>query len=472
MLYKNWKEEKIFAITMLFVGVILIFILPPMSSPDERTHFINAYTISYGDVFPENVEGKSGKYIDSTVIDFVNNYYEKYTGKLDEKYSFRESYFSSFEVKKESNLTFFTIGNLMNINPIGYMIAALGMVIGRGILYIIGHGVFNNPYNMLMFAKMANLLFYVLIGMLAIHRTPRFKKIMTVLLLFPMNLYIASTVSYDAVLIPIVYLFFSEIMLLLEEDKVIQKIDILIVCLSAFFMFGIKPVYVPVLLLLLLVPKSRYENKKMFLVCFISFCSLAFISFCIPRFLLYLRLDGISETYIEIEKQYEYVISHWWLIPSIILNSFKKYQIFYLESFYGKFGELDVNLPIPFLGIGMFAFGVLVLLSLLEEKSVKIVIKFYIAILLIISITAMFMALYITWSSLIEGIGENSVTGVQGRYFLPLAMFVPIIFTHEKLGKIGEKFRCINTINRGIMEFLCIVNPIITVIVCYMRYYS
>ena len=42
----KWKMEQIFAAASLSLGILFLFILPPLSAPDEVSHYISAYQLS------------------------------------------------------------------------------------------------------------------------------------------------------------------------------------------------------------------------------------------------------------------------------------------------------------------------------------------------------------------------------------------------------------------------------------------
>ena len=70
MIFKNWSCERIFLVVAMIVGTILIFLTPPMCTPDENCHFLNSYAFSTGQFTPSVKDGKVGKYIRNDIINF------------------------------------------------------------------------------------------------------------------------------------------------------------------------------------------------------------------------------------------------------------------------------------------------------------------------------------------------------------------------------------------------------------------
>lgn len=470
MILKEYSEEKLFTIIMLITGLILIFLLPPMTTPDERAHFVNSYTISYGDIFPEYVDGKVGKYVNTDAITFMNENNLKYTGKLETKYTFSEMYFDSWLPNSNTETSFMSLGKHMEVNPIGYIISSTGMFFGRIASYILGEK-FLSPYNSLLFGKMANLFFYVFIGAFAIKRTIYLKKTMIVLLLLPMNIYLGSTISYDAILIPICCLYFAEIMRLLRRNNTIYKKDIMIICICAFFMVGIKMAYAPLLLLLLLIPKENYTSKKQYKICILSFLLVCFIAYFIPKFLLYLSLNGQHQALeTSIKLQYDYFSKHFLEFPMIFFNSLKQYYNYYLVSFYGKLGELDVNFPVPFLTLGIISLIFIIISESFEYDKVKLKVKISILFIVSIIVIAIFLTMYLNWTPLVETVGGSLVSGVQGRYFSPLFLFIVTLFTNNLI-KNKKIYNYSRKITGNLTMFMIFLNPIITIFVLLIRFW-
>ena len=159
MIFKNWSCERFFLCITLVVGTILMLITPPMCTPDEKCHFLNSYTIADGDLFPEVVDGKVGKYIDNDVINFCTNYDGTYNMQSDEKYSFYQSYMNSWLEHTNRDVSFYD-NILMSKNPCSYIVSAAGIFVGKGILRLWGSG-FDTPFNLLLFGRLANFIFYI-----------------------------------------------------------------------------------------------------------------------------------------------------------------------------------------------------------------------------------------------------------------------------------------------------------------------
>lgn len=414
-----------------------------MCTPDENVHFLNASSISAGDIFPEEVDGKIGRYIRQEIYDFVINNNSKYASQLNIKYTYNEQYYNSWLPSEGGESVFLSWGEYLAINPIGYTFSAFGMFIGRVLL---GIGSLNHvtPYNLLLFGRFGNLLFYLIAGYMAIKIIPCMKKLTMVLLLLPMSLYLCSSVSYDAILIPVCTLFVANLlrMILSNPEGAITKQEIFITLFCAFFMFGVKYAYIPFVLLLLCIPKKKFESNKNYFRCIGMLIAVAFVAFVVPKLMLSHSLNGyeLPEDAL-ITAQREWLLSNLGSIPRIALDTFRANIGFYVTGFFGILGQLDTNIPLPFLVIYMLLFVYVMIGDLCcvngNNKKIRLVSLF----ITLVTIAGMFYQIYITWTPGVSGVGTTVVSGIQGRYFIPIFIMACVPFMNrnfirnEKIGK-------------------------------------
>lgn len=434
------KEEKFFLYMMCLAMFLIILLTPPMTTPDEETHFTNIYAIGYGKVLPKIQDGTVGRTIPANISDFIYFNKEKYTGKIEQKYSYQENYGDSWSPNQECKMVFKPMGTLATLNPAGYFVASLGIMLGRIIFAIFGHA-FATPYNLLLFARIANAIFYITCGYFALCITPILKRTMLLLLMMPMSLYLGVSVSYDSVLISVSILFFANVLRMIfskQHDKVTIQ-DIVITMLAAFFLVGIKMVYAPFLLLLCFIPKQKFGSQKKYYYCIAATIGTAIIALILYPAILHITLGAnILPTDPKVMQQRRFLASHLYLVPSIIWNSIKANKMFYMQSFFGNLGQLDTNFPIPIL-VTWYSCFVMILGYEIFSTPFSIQWKFRISnlVLSLLSLTGIFIAMYLNWTPYFYKIGERIVTGVQGRYFIPLFLFLCFNFANSYLGKKG-----------------------------------
>lgn len=471
---KNNDLNKFF-IFLFICGFILIVLTPPMAIPDENAHFINTYTISKGDIFPDyNAEySKVGKSIPLYISEFINTYNSKYAGNFEQKVTYSELYFLSWlEVSDEDRTPFFYTNRGLGANPFSYFFGSIGLSIGTALLNIVGKG-YDTAYNLLLVSRLSNFIAYCILGCLAIRRTPCLKKVMMLLMVNPTMLFVCASTSYDAIIIPFSMLLAAEIFHLLSSDMLINKTDIAIVMACTIFMTAVKMGYAPFLLLLLLIPFSKYRNKKQFWFCVIGVVICAFIGGVMPSLISSVHARGyVAPVQEEIAIQKEYLLTHIYRVPEIVINSFTKYGVFYFSGFFGKLGQLDTNYPVPILVL--FFCGLIYVTFAEAIRTIRIPIKFKICsfVALIISIIGMFLAMYIDWTPRVEPPMGNTVSGVQGRYFFPLYIYISMIFmssNYYKLPPIIQRF--IDGIENHIYILLLVIQPLSAIILVLQRFW-
>lgn len=471
----NYNGVSLFFIFLFICGFIMILITPPMAIPDENTHFINTYTISQGDLFLDYDEGYGnvGKHIPIYISKFIGDYNSKYAGKIDQKVTYSELYFLSWlEVSEGDRAPIFYSNWCMDINPLSYFFGSIGLCIGATLLKILGHG-YDTAYNLLLISRMSNFIAYCIIGWCAIKRTPYMKKVMMLLMVNPTMLFVCASTSYDAIIIPFSMLLAAEIFYLLSSDNRIDYTDIVIVMACSIFMTAVKVAYAPFLMLLLLIPRSKYANKRQYWLCVVGAVICAFVGGVLPNIITSIHERGyVAPVQENIAIQKEYVLSHIYLIPQIVINSFERYGIFYFSGFFGKLGEMDTNYPIPVLIL--FFIG-MVFVTLAEAiKSVRIPVRYKICsgVAAIISIVGMFMAMYIEWTPRIEVPMGDSVSGVQGRYFFPLYIYMAMFFMSSIYYKMPLMMqKCISKAEDYIYVLLLIVQPVSAIMLIWQRFW-
>lgn len=474
MIFKNWTCERIFLVVAMVVGSILIFLTPPMCTPDENCHFLNSYAFSTGEFVPEVKDGKIGKNIRNDIINFVDGYNGKYTSNYEEKYSFKEMYFNSHLQVSDRSMSFYE-SRLLNSNPFTYVFSTAGILIGKVLLRLWG-GDFDTPYNLLIFAKIGNYTFFLLAGYMSLKNAVCMKKSMLLLLTMPMSLYLGASVSYDAILIAGSIWFFSIFMklYLAPADYIISKTDIIQTLTCVFVLISVKQVMIPFLLLLFLIEKNKFGETKKYVFCIVAVIVLGIVCYLMPTIVNGIYVSGIQTEYqINSLKQKDYVINNPLSFITILFRTIKEYRIFYLQGFYGSLGLQDTNFPVPIAIVSLTGLFVVSLYEMCKVQKIKLGCRILCFIAVVISILGMYYETYIGWTANIAGIGENIITGVQGRYFIPIFIFVFIIFMNEKIKKkVENESAGAERIANCIVENFILISTIWTLLLILLRYWG
>lgn len=470
------KIRQVFIWMISICGFILVFLTPPLASPDEHVHFINAYCASELNFFADVDENTTavGKNVPRYISEFTQKYRDNYAAKLGEGHSFAKSYFDSWlPVSDDGRGLVFWQSGFVKINPLAYIVAGLGMKIGSVFCHMCGDG-FDTAYNLMLAGRLANLLFYVLVCYQAICITPCLRKTMMLVVAMPMSIFLGASLSYDAILIPTAMLFFAEIMKLYmdTEDASVGIKDMIVVGFCVFFLVSVKKVCAPFICLLLLVPKAKFKSLKQYIISIGVVVAIAMMALS-PEIISGIVTRGIPATVNpNVVAQKEYLYHNLQIIPKIIINSFNSYSNFYLTGFVGKLGHLDTNFPILY--IGLF-WAVLLLIAFMESCNVMKVdwkVRVVTPVITIAIIIGIFLVHYISWTpNVTEPLGPT-VSGVQGRYFIPIFCFGFVAIFNNLKSKVPTKIVIVGSkLINNISAFCIIINCLFTLIIILLRYW-
>lgn len=461
------KLEIIFVLILSIYGVMIMFLTPPLQSPDENGHFSASYSLSELHITGGTVNGETGGgggiICNENVRNFIQYYDKKFVGKPESKYTYNDMYLDSYVNDKygdSSKITVYPYWKL-GYGVIKYSIQAVGIAFGKILL--------DNytPYNAIMFARFFNLMFFILIVYIALKITPVYKNTIFLIATMPMTVSLAASVSRDAGLIAISILYFAYLFMIIQnkEYKISCK-DIIYLSIIGVCFYDFKVVMLPFLLLVIFIDKSKFTSLKQRL----SFYIIPII--CILIIFLFNQLTQYKDiSHPNVYEQIEYLKHNIIQIPSIIYNTIKTYHVFYKNSLYGNLGLLDVSFPRIMLALFYIALFLVAIYDGLTSKkmSYKIIsTSFAISVAVFI---VLIMYFYITWTPLpdIAGIGVNYSTGFQGRYLIPFMTFCLLIFA--LFSQKNNKIQMFNKQIYGLVVITGLLNMNITVLILLLRYW-
>ena len=421
---KNFTVQKIFIYVSCIFGILFLILIPPIQAPDEGSHFKKAYVMSEGKFFPEIKDGQEGFYISETLLDYIKEQ-EDIIEDTDTKWSYTESIAAerqSTVYGKEVFASFSTAAT----NPIGHIVPMAGIIVAKVVAVIAGRE--PSVVMMLYFARLFCLILYVVCVSAAICLTPILKKTFCMIGLMPMALFISSSVSYDGLLIGAAFIFTALCFrLLFKEETRVNKYYIIAIGIIAFIFYAIKIVYLPLFLLILFVPKDKYKNQE-------RLKSLAAILFIMAWLIILFKIPGLFRENAAVasdpstSEQLMFVLKNPLDYLHTFFSTIKQNRDYFVSSTVGVFGLIDTFLYAVVVYPYVF---LLFVVGFLEISLENVSVRWYERVSVIISVLAgifgCFLAMYIYWTSIIEGggIGVNHIEGVQGRYFIPL---MPVLF--------------------------------------------
>lgn len=393
------RAESIFLVFAVAFGALFWFITPPLGAPDEHVHFYRAYAISNGDFFevPLN-NGVLGNLIPRSVAELATHFGNPSrfhpTPRLVGEYAHTPLNPSDkVEVPFPSGATY---------SPTAYLPQTIAICIAKSINL--------SALKSMYAARLLNLLFWVSFVFFAICRMPkRLKLLAAVIALTPMAVAQAATVSPDAMNNSLSFYIIACFVAWKSfgENRVIGLADMLFYILATVLLVLCKMnILCP--FLVLLVPSARFGGgrRKVLFVLAVA----AAVVFCVW---LYGRFVFHPLPPAKFEKAQ-------WLKHSplqfTILVARTTAVMFrtYLGEYIGIFGYRDLKMPVFVYLVYIAALFMALLTTRFRAgnpaRAVAVVIFF-------VFYFSLHAGLFVDWTPMNSPI----VTGVQGRYFLPLA---------------------------------------------------
>ncbi len=452
LIYKyKLKLHKVFLIYGTIYGLIMIFALPPYQAPDEKLHFFRAYEISKGSMISKTHKtGEIGNYlpedIEGTLILMKGTEVAFYSNNKINYTDFKKALF----LKDSKNQQFYVFPNAAIYAPLQYIPQSFGILVSR----ILRIPVLWSLY----FGRIFNLISWITITYFAIKLMPKGKIILLSLSLLPMSIQQAASLSPDALLNSISYLFIALCFYLAKEEVNLRTRHI-VALISLFIFISIsKIVYLPLALMMLVMPVSKFKNKNSYIGTFIGLTTGGVLITTLWMRMVNSRLTlDFAGGDVNTKRQIVGVLKS----PFVYLNTIRNTMVgniyFYVESMIGKLGWLDTKLPDTLILMYiLLGFLIVLVISKYFTKRERILAfsTFILGVILILS------SLYAIWTP----VGAPVIGGVQGRYLLPLAplafMSIPRLDIRINMDKFNELISIF--LNYGLLY---------SMVVLIMRYY-
>ncbi len=459
------RDEQFFALIAFMAGILLIFLIPPMCSPDENSHYINAYSMAKGIMFPSiSSNGNMGRELPQSLINFVEGYNHKFVGNLSVKYTFTEAYQNLYVAESFDNEVFFAYWNA-DVNLIAYLPSGFAIFLYLQVCKIFPVLTLSNG-SLLLAGRFGNLIFFITALYFSIKWTP-YKKTTMLMALLPMSITLASSLSYDTIVISMVSLLFARLFSILQSDRKVYTTDVAVFAICSFFLCNVKQVYAAFLLCLFAVPIRRFINKKQYFISVATVTLSGLIPFMLFRVMFHVLVNKKRWVYYPfLYQQVLYLRAHWLSFWLTIFHSIKQYAAFYFVSFMGDLGQIDYLMP-GFFCLLLFFILILVMIIDYGQKAIRFEFKILNIVAILLCLYLMFAGTYVIWTSHQVAIGAIYVEGIQGRYFIPL---VPSIAVFLGIGKFKNKAALIVFRNRICLVFT-MLSITYSIMFTFLRYW-
>ena len=459
------RLANLFLILALLFGILIIFISPPFSCPDENVHYLNVCSVSHGHLFPSVEDGQIGSYVTDQERDYFNTFFGHYSS-YGERFTY--AHVAAYSRLEASENEVFFADTLFEVNFIAYLLPAIAVAILRFLGFSL------NAYNTMLLAKLANLLFFALVTRFAIKKATLFPRTMFLLALMPMTLYQGASLSYDALLLPCCFLLFAYTTKLLTaaEDYRITREDVIALGLAAAGIAASKVVYLCLFALLLAVPIKRFGSLKRYFGSIGYIIGVVAIVYLIPLLITSIITAGHGTPPSAMEiAQKEYFFSHLFEFPTIISNTKELFFDSWVDGFVGNFGWLDTPLPRIFVHLYL---AVLFAVAIAEGSTIR-GIKWQPRVL---AVAAMLVIVLGTFAIMFLKFNPNradymevsAVYGMQGRYFIPFTIFLMLTFANPLLLNLKQHKKIESAVTIA-LPFVAVCYLAMTVLVLLVRFW-
>lgn len=417
------KLEYVYVAIALFFGFIFICIIPPGWNPDETQHYWRAQQVAHGDLMPKEFDGENGlKYTGGTLPEdeawFIGSYK---VGEALDDHSIRLNFpmWNNEGVirggSSDSPDVTIPFSGSARYSPFVYLPQSIALAIS---------GVLGLPLLLGFFlAKFAGLLFQIAATAYSIKITPKGKWIFFILGLLPITVVQSSAISADIVTTSISFLFIATVLNLALSKKTVTNKHILLLSGFVAALGLVKPAYLPLAAILLLIPINHksFRNWKNLLKIAIPTAIAA-----LPGIIWLLATSFIQDNYshgVSPDAQKQFIADNPLGFLGALLNTYlTDAQPKLYRTLLGNFIWDSAPMPFIFMIITAITIAVSTLLTSAREIKQKLsaLTKTTMLATSALLIVAISIGLYIYYTPP----GDTSILGLQSRYFIP---FMPLI---------------------------------------------
>lgn len=413
---KKVTHEKIFISIIFLCGFCYMMIFTPGNIPDETAHIRS--TLGYSSMILSKGTG------DNITIREC----EQFLGDIQPSIKTLNSYKKLLNENNKSD-NYIETGETLASNAISYLPGIIIVTICR--LLSIG-GILT-----IYLARISNYVVYAFSAYYAIKKIPILKNTLFTLSLLPMVIHQVASLSYDTIILSSAWLVIGYGFSFVYGTSKIKKVDILVYIVASSILVTQKTgIYFVLNLIPLLIGKNRIADKKerilMKVVLMIPWITTIF---GLPILTKKTSVSDVSQNNIvEWANSESYSMSYF-------LSNIKETIMLFLRTIVKKFDHYVFTTLGQYLGSLNLVLSknifILWLVSLFgsclktyeDDKDISIIHK----VLYMICFFAVCAASMLAMAFAFTPLGWPTIEGVQGRYFLPVLLFLVVIIRNKKL---------------------------------------
>jgi uncharacterized membrane protein len=409
------RVEILFILLLLAFGGPMVILIPPGAGYDEEDHLVRIWELSAFSFIPGQMSPQVMKYPilfrdfayrqqgSSGIID--SDFWQKYARAPLYEYGF---------VRRELDTK--SVYSPVLLFPQGVTMRVLGRTADL-------------PALLVFYAcRLTGLLSYLILVWLAIRWIPFGKWILLVLAISPMALFQATTITPDSISNGIGFLFIAG-SLRTAGSKDIEWKEVGTLLVLVFLLFLAKLNLLPLILLpFLLMMPSKFKSKGMFAVLMAAVVILFLVEVVGWNVIASTRSVPLLANEANPMGQLLYILGHPFVFLQTVINDFIRNGFAYFQGWINGYGYYYWTPPQVVSFFFILSLGSVILADSTREQVNQ---KFRIAFLLVFvaGYLATVGSLYATFTP----VGSEQVFGVQGRYFIPLALLLFLVLASYSL---------------------------------------
>ncbi len=393
----------------LLFGGSLVFLTPPYSVPDEQTHFYRAYHCSQGKLYASKRGGATGDDLPSSLT-------KTFVAITDQAENDEQFMISWAKIDKASRIAldpqrrqFTVFSNTALYTPVPYL--PISAVIW------VTHFWEPTPLAMLYMARVANLIVYLLLAAAAVRLMPIHKWTLALVALIPMSVYLAASLSADAMTLGLSLLVIAMPLNLAMGSERPSRRSLMMLGLLLVLLALSKQAYMGLALLFFVIPGKKFSSpgrRWLIAAIFIGMPLVIDAAWTYSLRGLYVPMRSCVDP----QAQLRWIFGHPWSYTAAMFKA-----IYHLDSYslmIGVFGWMGPHLPPWIRQTYWAALGITALLDGGKPLPLSFRAKVVAFGVYVFTASAMATFVYLSW----ECVGVKSIRGIQPRYFLPI---VPLL---------------------------------------------
>jgi uncharacterized membrane protein len=399
--------RRVFLPLAWIFGTLFAVITPPFQVPDEFMQFYRAYQVSEGRLTAYRHGEEIGGYLPASLKEFSDRVWGDKPFDPDTKANVHDIWAAHTIPLRPGDRVFFVFGNVSWHSPMNYFPQAAAIALARQF----GVG----PMWLFYAGRLGNLLSWSLLVYFAVRLIPILDWTAALLALTPMSLAQAASLSADATVNGVCFLFVAAAMRCALGEGPIPRIQLIGLTVLGAAVALAKTAYLPLSILFLLIPSTRFASRRRYWLTFALFtlicvATMAAWSLCTFGFSSYSMPD------VSPQRQAIYMLHHPLRILHMELGMLL--AVPFISSLIGQLGWHEIKLSLPC----VIAYWIVLLWTTRIGGWPNLRITVRQRAILAAAVCgcwlAVFSLVYLTFTK----VGEHSITGLQGRYMIPATL--------------------------------------------------